>query len=491
MKFTDGKWLLKEGITIQSPLEVHDVEIENNMVTIYAPGRHIRHRGDTLDGALFRITLSSPLPNVIRVQFQHFAGGDARGPFFPVRQGEATAVEIDETAEAVYFRSGALTAKVTKEKWALDFLGDDRRLTGSRYRSLGYITTAAKETYVREQLDLGVGECVYGLGERFTALVKNGQTVEIWNADGGTGSEQAYKNVPFYLTNHGYGVFVNHPERVSYEVATERVSKVQFSVAGESLDYYVIYGPTMKEVLTRYTALTGRPALPPAWSFGLWLTTSFTTDYDEQTVTGFVDGMLERGIPLSVFHFDCFWMREYHWCDFQWDRRVFPEPAAMLARLKKKGVKICVWINPYIAQRSPLFAEGKAQGYLLRKPGGEVWQWDKWQPGMGIVDFTNPRPAAGTRGNWRTCSIWGSTALKPILGKGSRRMWFIAMGPIRKRCIITTPIFTTKPSLNYYRPSAGRGRRWFLPGRQRPGANSFQSTGVGTVKPTMPRWRRV
>lgn len=417
MKFTDGKWLLKEGITIQSPLEVHDVEIENNMVTIYAPGRHIRHRGDTLDGALFRITLSSPLPNVIRVQFQHFAGGDARGPFFPVRQGEATAVEIDETAEAVYFRSGALTAKVTKEKWALDFLGDDRRLTGSRYRSLGYITTAAKETYVREQLDLGVGECVYGLGERFTALVKNGQTVEIWNADGGTGSEQAYKNVPFYLTNHGYGVFVNHPERVSYEVATERVSKVQFSVAGESLDYYVIYGPTMKEVLTRYTALTGRPALPPAWSFGLWLTTSFTTDYDEQTVTGFVDGMLERGIPLSVFHFDCFWMREYHWCDFQWDRRVFPEPAAMLARLKKKGVKICVWINPYIAQRSPLFAEGKAQGYLLRKPGGEVWQWDKWQPGMGIVDFTNPEARRWYQGKLADLLDMGVDCFKTDFGE--------------------------------------------------------------------------
>ena len=69
--------------------------------------------------------------------------------------------------------------------------------------------------YLREQLDLGVGECVYGLGERFGPLVKNGQMVDIWNEDGGTSSEQAYKNVPFYLTNRGYGVFVNHPEPVS------------------------------------------------------------------------------------------------------------------------------------------------------------------------------------------------------------------------------------------------------------------------------------
>ena len=97
----------------------------------------------------------------------------------------------------------------------------------------------------------------------------------------------------------------------------------------------------------------------PAWSFGLWLSTSFTTDYDEATVTAFVDGMAERDLPLSVFHFDCFWMREFHWCDFEWDPATFPDPAAMLARLKAKGLRISVWINPYIAQRSALFAEGR------------------------------------------------------------------------------------------------------------------------------------
>lgn len=243
---------------------------------------------------------------------------------------------------------------------------------------------------MREQLGLGVGECVYGLGERFTAFVKNGQVVDIWNKDGGTGSEQAYKNIPFYLTNKGYGVFVNHPELVSFEVASERVAKVQFSVVGEYLEYYIINGPTPKEVLERYTALTGRPALPPAWSFGLWLTTSFTTSYDEKTVNSFVDGMAERDLPLHVFHFDCFWMREFEWCNFRWDDRVFPDPEGMLRRLKEKGLKICVWINPYIAQQSALFDEGAANGYLLKKPNGDVWQWDLWQPGMGIVDFTNP-----------------------------------------------------------------------------------------------------
>ena len=103
---------------------------------------------------------------------------------------------------------------------------------------------AAERVYVHEQLDLGVGELVYGLGERFGPLVKNGQTVDIWNADGGTSSEQAYKNVPFYLTNRGYGVLVNDPGHVSFEVGSESVERVQFSVPGEVLEYFVIAGPT-------------------------------------------------------------------------------------------------------------------------------------------------------------------------------------------------------------------------------------------------------
>ncbi|MBE0343802.1 alpha-xylosidase, partial [Paenibacillus sp. 28ISP30-2] len=225
---------------------------------------------------------------------------------------------------------------------------------------------------------------------RFTPFVKNGQVVDIWNEDGGTSSEQAYKNIPFYLSNKGYGVFVNHPEKVSYEIASENVSKVQFSVSGESLEYFIIGGANPKEVLDNYTKLTGKPALPPAWTFGLWLTTSFTTDYDEATVNHFVDGMAERDLPLSVFHFDCFWMKEYQWCDFQWDQDMFPDPEGMLQRLKAKGLKICAWINPYIAEKSILFDEGMDNGYLVKTVDGGEGQWEMWPAGRGLVVFTNP-----------------------------------------------------------------------------------------------------
>ena len=162
-----------------------------------------------------------------------------------------------------------------KENGALTFYRGEEKITASGWRDLAYMKTDWKgfaydkgpeDAYMREQLSLSVGELIYGLGERFSAFVKNGQSVDIWNEDGGTSTEQSYKNIPFYISNKGYGVFVNHPERVSFEVATEMVTKVEFSVPGENLDYFLINGPTMKEVLMRYTDITGKPSLPNARS---------------------------------------------------------------------------------------------------------------------------------------------------------------------------------------------------------------------------------
>jgi alpha-D-xyloside xylohydrolase len=394
VKFTDGYWNLRKGVSALYPLQVADIEAGRDSLTVFAATKRIAGRGDTLNGALLALEFSSPLPDVIRVRWTHHTGGKPAAPNFELTEPPAPRVEVALEEESAGLASGRLSARIARTgDWLVEFLAGGRPLTHSGRKGSGIFETGDSERFLREQLALGVGECVYGLGERFTAFVKNGQAVDIWNSDGGTGSEQAYKNIPFYLTNRGYGVFVNNPGRVCFEVASERSSAVNFSVSGESLEYFVIYGPSPKEILEKYTALTGRPALPPAWSFGLWLTTSFTTKYDEETVTRFIQGMAERGLPLSVFHFDCFWMRKYRWCDFEWDRDEFPDPAGLLRRLKDRGLHVSVWINPYISQRSALFAEGARRGYLLRKPDGDVWQTDLWQPGMGIVDFTHPDAA--------------------------------------------------------------------------------------------------
>jgi alpha-D-xyloside xylohydrolase len=390
MKFSDGYWSIKPGVTPHYAVHVYDIEVESNAVVVYAPTRKLHSRGDTTDQPLLTFCYSSPAENVIRVQMWHHKGSFPRKPVFQLMPQPAPDVVIQDGEQVVTLTTGRLSVCVDKAgEWNTQYKDGEYIITSSGWRAAAYLDTPDGR-FVYAQLSLDVGECVYGLGERFTPFVKNGQVVDMWNEDGGTSSELAYKNVPFYITNRGYGVFVNHSEKVSYEIASENVERVQFSVPGDYLEYFIIYGPTPMEVLERYTALTGRPALPPAWSFGLWLTTSFTTDYDEQTVTSFIQGMDNRDLPLHVFHFDCFWMKAFHWTDFEWDANVFPEPEAMLKRLKAHGLKICVWINPYIAQRSALFDEGMEKGYLVKRRDGSIWQWDRWQAGMGLVDFTNP-----------------------------------------------------------------------------------------------------
>ncbi len=389
MKFTDGFWLTREGFDIQHPRNIRDVAIKDDVVTLYAPCKDIQHRGDTLNLPSLTIQLSSPMANVIKVKAWHHKGRTAKTPDFDIKN-EQIPLEVQQNEDQTNFESGNVNVNIQHKPFKITFTQGDQVLTSLDSKGVAWIKGPEKESYMRSQLNLGVGEYIYGLGERFTPFVKNGQIVDSWNEDGGTSSEQSYKSIPFYLSNRGYGVLVNHPEKVSFEIASEAVSKTQFSVEGESIEYFLIGGDTPKDVLTNYTELTGKPALPPAWSYGLWLTTSFTTDYNEETVTHFVDGMAERDIPLSVFHFDCFWMKEFEWCNFEWDKDAFPEPEAMLKRLKDKGLKICVWINPYIAEKSKLFDEATEKGYLLKKANGDVWQWDLWQAGMGVVDFTNP-----------------------------------------------------------------------------------------------------
>lgn len=392
MKFTNGSWLVRKEFEPIYAVEYGYHRAKGGRLCVYAPGVHIGGKGDTVNAPVFTVAFTSPRENVIRTEITHFRGAVRKGPFFEV-DTEDVRTEVTEEDDRLIYRSGKLEAVISKEPgaWQVDYRYEGRLLTRSGYRNMAHMSDRISGmTYMTEQLMLDIDEQIYGLGERFTPFVKNGQNVDMWNEDGGTASEIAYKNIPFYVSSRGYGILVDHAGDVSFEIGSEKVECVQFSAQGESLAYYVVGGNEPKDAVSGYTALTGRPALPPAWTFGLWLTTSFSTDYDEEIVTGFLDGMKERDIPLRVFHFDSFWMHGFEWCNFAWDSETFPEPEAMLERYHRRGLKLCVWINPFIAQNSRLFDEAAESGYLLRKRDGSIWQTDMWQAGMGIVDFTNP-----------------------------------------------------------------------------------------------------
>lgn len=408
MKFTKGYWLNLPGVKNADCVQIREVKITEKQVYLYTvPYIDDERRAG---GPVLEFFLSAPRTDILRTQVYHYMGSAKKEPQFDLAM-EDLPLEVTEFEGGLTVRSGRLELKITKAPASFTYYYDGKKITniGDRF---GHAMVSTMQTpegpYMRCQFDVDIGEKLYGLGERFTPFVKNGQVVDMWNEDGGTCSEIAYKNIPFYLSSKGYGLLVNSSGKVSYELCSEVVTRAQFSLPGEKLDFMVIGGGDGKSVLQNYTALTGRPALPPAWSFGLWLTTSFTTDYDEKTVRSFVDGMAQRNIPLHVFHFDCFWMKENEWCNFTWDEAMFDDAPAMLRRMKEeRNLHICVWINPYIGQKSPLFKEGMKNGYLLKRPNGDVWQWDLWQAGMGIVDFTNPAAWA-----------WYQEKLRALLDQG-------------------------------------------------------------------------
>ena len=422
MRFTEGYWLSSERADAVYASQAYEVWKIDGGMAVLAPTKYIDSRGTTLNLPVITMEFKAVGENAISVRAWHYEAYDKKEPLFEKHtENVPYTVEIDD--QKAVMTVGEVSVIVDRKNWGYRFVAGGQVLTSCGFRNLAYVqwdgtpsTHLPSEHYMCRdgkpymvtELSLGVGECVYGFGERFTPFVKNGQTVETWNEDGGTASQLSYKCVPFYMTNRGYGVLVDHSDNVSFEVGSEKVEYVGFCVPGEELRYIFFYGPSPKEILKSYTELTGRPALPPAWSFGLWLSTSFTTNYDEGTTSAFIEGMAQRNIPLSVFHFDCFWMKEFHWCDFEWDDRVFPNVREMLARYKARGLKICVWINPYIAQGTPFFKEGAENGYLLKRSDGKgIWQTDLWQAGMGVVDFTNP-----------DARTWYTDKLKTLLDMG-------------------------------------------------------------------------
>lgn len=456
MKVADGFWLSKKGYNVNYASQAYKVETTANSIKVLATPYTVKHRGMTLGGPNLEITYTSTSENIIKVHIDHYRGGLDNIPQFELNEDTGYVPSITRTEDEVIMVTGDTKLVIkTGDEWDVAYYYKDKYLTGGAWRSTSIISESqftanarlnlqeddeffnypqdAHTTYIREQLKTDIGECIYGFGEKFTPFVKNGQVVETWNNDGGTCSDQSYKNIPFYISSKSYGIFVNSSDKVSFEVNSDTVSKVTFTLPGEQLEYFVIGGSNLEHVLENYTTLTGKPALPPAYSFGLWLSTSFTTSYDEETVNSFIDGMAERKIPLQVFHFDCFWMKEYEWCNFEWDKDMFPDPEGMLKRLHDKGLEICVWINSYIGQQSKLFDIGKENGYFIKNPDGSVFQSDLWQPGMAIVDFTNPEACDWYKGLLKTLFDMGVNNIKTDFGERipTKCTYYNGMDPVK------------------------------------------------------------
>jgi alpha-D-xyloside xylohydrolase len=391
--------------------------------------------------AAARVTIQAVAPAIVRVRIT--AGpAPAPKPFtYVVERPTPGAWSAEEDAGQVTLRTEHLAVEACLDPWQLTFRGADGRLLTHEVSDdvnfaahrlgprPGFAVESLPHDLVRrvlgvlETLLLDSDDHFYGSGERFTRLDLVGRTVRIWNRNPyGARSDLAYKNLPLLVGSRSYGLFVDVPTAVTFHVGSRSNRTWTIEAEGDELDYYLIAG-SPKEIVSAYTDLTGKPAVPPEWAFGLWTSTYFGP-FTEASVLEQARRMRSEGIPCDVFHLDSFWQRAQMWCDFEWDTARIPEPKRLLAELHREGFHNCLWINPYVSLHSAMYHEGAAKGYFLRRPDGSVYQPIVWnqrtERGMGlcaIVDFTNPEAAAWFRGKLETQLTLGADSFKPDFGE--------------------------------------------------------------------------
>jgi alpha-D-xyloside xylohydrolase len=350
-----------------------------------------------------------------------------------VTPGRFDAARVEVVGGTVRVDAGAIVAELRLDPWRLRFLdpegrqllAQDRGETdiSGRLRTLpfGRSTVDGEAVAYHDSFTAAGDERFVGFGEKFTPLDKRGQRPLMWNFDPfGAESERSHKTVPLYLSSRGYGVLVDSGMPVEFDVCQSTHSCVQILVPDELLDYYVIAGPAPAEILDRYDRLTSRPALPPKWAFGTWISSGFYVDSQEKVLER-ARRIRELAIPCDVLHLDCYWQTADHWSDLRWDAENFPDPAGMLATLAEQGFKVCLWMNPYLSHLSPMFDEAAGAGYLLRRPDGSAYVADVWHgsyPACGIVDFTNPAAVEWYTGLLRALLEQGVALFKTDFAEG-------------------------------------------------------------------------
>ena len=202
MKFTYGYWMNKPGVENADAVQIREVKVRPDSVYLYAVpyAQDVRAMG----GPVLEMTISSPKQDILRTQAYHFMGSAKKEPQFEL-DAEACPLAVTEFEGGLSITSGKTELRITKNPASFTSYYDGKKLTniGDRFGHAMISTVKTPEgPFMRVQMDLDIGEKVYGLGERFTPFVRNGQTVDIWNEDGGTCTEISYKNIPFYTVSY-------------------------------------------------------------------------------------------------------------------------------------------------------------------------------------------------------------------------------------------------------------------------------------------------
>ncbi len=271
-------------------------------------------------------------------------------------------------------------------------------------------------------------EHVYGLGEKSGRLDKRGWALGgynyvMWNSDTyahDSSTDPMYVSVPFFMVlrnGQAHGVFLDNTWHGFFDIGHDFQGLLTFGAVGGDLDYYFINGPDPKQVIERYTTLTGRMPLPPLWSLGY--NQCRYSYYPESMVRLVASTFREKEIPADVIWLDIHYLDNYK--PFTWNHERFPDPKKMISELRAQHFHVVSILDPHPKAEKGYapYDEGMAGNYFVKNPDGSVYEAPVWpslaekNPGPSVFpDFSNP--AART---W-----WGSL-YQGLLDAGIAGIW--------------------------------------------------------------------
>lgn len=258
---------------------------------------------------------------------------------------------------------------------------------------------------------LKYNEKIYGCGESFTRLNKRGQRFNLWTYDAlGVQNQDMYKPIPFFMSNAGYGMFIHSSCAMTFDFGHDYDEAATLYLDDDKLDLFIFLG-NPKEILTEYTAVTGRAQMPPDWSFGLWM--GRITYSNEAQIREVADKIRENRIPCDVIHLDTGWFEDDWKCNYKFSASRFDNAAGMIKDLDKKGFKISLWQIPYITPTNELYETAYQNGYFVRDSDGKVPTEDL------VIDFSNENAVKWYQNLLKGLLDMGIGAVKADFGEGA------------------------------------------------------------------------
>ncbi len=279
---------------------------------------------------------------------------------------------------------------------------------------LGFVTHSGSARLSLFSLHARPGERFMGTGERFGRFGLAGSTVVLENTDAlGVSSRRAYKNVPFYVSSAGYGLFIHTSNRTRLSFSDISSRAVQGGVESSSLDLFFIGGGSVASIVKTYRRLTGIPPLPPLWSYGAWM--ARMTYFSAKEALEVADGMRRGGFPCDVIHLDTGWFKTDWRCEWEFSRERFPDPEGFFREMKSRGFRVCLWQLPLVTEGTGLYAMARERRYVA--PGSPPLE-SKFDDARGCtIDFTNPEAVEWYKGLLRRLLRMGAAVIKTDFGE--------------------------------------------------------------------------